>query len=123
MTGLPVMRPMFLEFPAEARLFATDSQWMVGDSLLVCPVTDEHVQHVDCYFPTTSTTTTHPQQWYDYHTLKPVVIPAAVVASGDKLRVEAKLDTVPVFIRGGEWVCVCSECRGSVYECRRSVYE
>ena len=45
------MRPMWMEFPTDTGLFSTDNQWMVGDSFLVCPVTDEKAVHVHVYFP------------------------------------------------------------------------
>jgi alpha 1,3-glucosidase len=36
----PIVRPMFVEFPADANTFAMDDQFMVGSALLVKPVTD-----------------------------------------------------------------------------------
>jgi len=35
--GIPIMRPMFLDFPSETDLFDTASQFMWGDSILVSP--------------------------------------------------------------------------------------
>ena len=37
-TGLPLMRPMFLEYPADMETFSTDAQFMFGSELLVAPV-------------------------------------------------------------------------------------
>lgn len=37
-TGLPVMRPMIMEFPDDSRFVSEDSQYMLGPSLLVAPV-------------------------------------------------------------------------------------
>ena len=36
-TGLPLMRPMFLEYPADMETFSTDAQFMFGSELLVAP--------------------------------------------------------------------------------------
>jgi alpha-glucosidase (family GH31 glycosyl hydrolase) len=36
-TGVPIMRPMFLDFPQDETLFGTASQFMFGDSILVSP--------------------------------------------------------------------------------------
>ncbi|WP_125774352.1 alpha-xylosidase [Antribacter gilvus] len=36
--GLPVMRPMLLEFPADRTAATVDTQYLLGDSLLVAPV-------------------------------------------------------------------------------------
>jgi len=51
-TGLPAMRPMFLEFPEDSKTFAMDGQWMLGSSLLVAPVTSEGQSSVHVYLPT-----------------------------------------------------------------------
>ena len=50
-TGLPVMRPMFLEFPEDSSTFAMDHQWMLGSALLVAPVTNERQTSVQVYLP------------------------------------------------------------------------
>ena len=39
--GLPVMRPMVLEFPRDRTAATVDTQYMLGDSLLVAPVFSE----------------------------------------------------------------------------------
>ena len=40
-TGLPIMRPMSMEFPDDPRFAAIDNQYMLGPDLLVAPVTEE----------------------------------------------------------------------------------
>lgn len=87
--GTPVMRTMFSEFPDNSATFAMDDQWMVGSSLLVKPVTDEGSTSVDVYLPGNTV-------WYDLHTLK-----AVEPSDASPKRVDAPLDTIPVFIRGG----------------------
>jgi hypothetical protein len=37
--GLPVMRPLWFEYPKEQALYDMDDQWLVGRDLLVKPVT------------------------------------------------------------------------------------
>lgn len=37
-TGLPIMRPMFMEYPADLETVSTDAQFMFGSELLVAPV-------------------------------------------------------------------------------------
>ena len=37
-TGVPVMRPMLLEFPDDPACAYLDRQYMLGDDLLVAPV-------------------------------------------------------------------------------------
>ncbi|EUJ28506.1 alpha-glucosidase [Listeria floridensis FSL S10-1187] len=36
--GIPLMRPMFLEFPNDPNTYTLDLQYMLGDSLLVAPI-------------------------------------------------------------------------------------
>lgn len=37
-TGIPMMRPMILEFPQEMGVKDLDMQYMLGDSILVAPI-------------------------------------------------------------------------------------
>lgn len=48
--GLPVMRPMVLEFPDDRAVAAVDTQYMLGDRLLVAPVFSA-AGDVDVYVP------------------------------------------------------------------------
>ncbi|MDT2851712.1 alpha-xylosidase [Lactococcus lactis] len=36
--GIPLMRPMFMEFPNDPNVFNLDLQYMLGDSLLIAPI-------------------------------------------------------------------------------------
>lgn len=40
-TGMPIMRPMILEFPDDPRFLSEDSQYMLGPDLLVAPILEE----------------------------------------------------------------------------------
>jgi alpha-D-xyloside xylohydrolase len=48
--GYPVMRPMMLEFPGDRGAATVDTQYMLGDSLLVAPVFNAEGE-VDVYVP------------------------------------------------------------------------
>ncbi len=48
--GIPMMRPMFLEFPEDLTCETLDRQYMLGDSLLVAPVFKESGE-VSYYLP------------------------------------------------------------------------
>lgn len=48
--GIPMMRPMFLEFPGDRACEPLDRQYMLGDSLLVAPVFKESGE-VEYYLP------------------------------------------------------------------------
>ena len=49
-TGIPVMRPMVMEYPGDPLCYTLDKQYMLGDSLLVAPVFFED-GHCDVYLP------------------------------------------------------------------------
>jgi alpha 1,3-glucosidase len=51
LTGLPVLRPLFLEFPLDKQVASLDNCWMVGGSLLVKPVVESNKRSMDVYLP------------------------------------------------------------------------
>ncbi|RSD07414.1 TIM-barrel domain-containing protein [Amycolatopsis eburnea] len=87
-TGVPVVRPTYLEYPDEPAAYAAaSSEYFYGPDLLVAPVTT----------PGTSATTSvwfPPGQWTDYFSGK-------VYAGGTTQQVTSDLGTMPVFLRGG----------------------
>ena len=89
--GDPVMRPMFFEFPEETTTFNLDDQWMIGRSLLVKPVTSTGETITTVYFPFS-------QDWYDFESLQLI---AKTGQQANMVTVNAPLEKVPVFIRGG----------------------
>jgi alpha-glucosidase (family GH31 glycosyl hydrolase) len=56
-SGLPVMRGMFVAFPRETALFDEEQQFMVGDALLVLPVTREKATTETVVLPASAPTT------------------------------------------------------------------
>lgn len=50
-TGLPIMRPMILEFPDDARFVHEDTQYMLGPDLLVAPVVQQGAKTRTVKFP------------------------------------------------------------------------
>ncbi|ORX61571.1 hypothetical protein DM01DRAFT_1332171 [Hesseltinella vesiculosa] len=86
-TGTPMMRPMFMEFPQEEQIFAMEDQFMVGDSILVKPITTEQTTSTDVYFP-------GEQPWYDLETYQPIY-------HHGYRTVDAPLEKIPAYYRGG----------------------
>jgi alpha 1,3-glucosidase len=84
--GMPVMRPLWIEFPADPKTFALENQFMVGPGLLVVPVTSPEVTSVNAYFA-------GEEPWYD-------VLTAQTHTGGAKV-IAAPLRKIPVFQRGG----------------------
>jgi alpha 1,3-glucosidase len=93
-TGVPTMRPMWLEFPTDTSTFAIDDQWMVGDALLVKPVTTQGGTSVSVYLPAGA------HVWYDTTTFERL----SSAPFGGAKTLEAPLWKVPVLQRGGSIV-------------------
>jgi alpha-D-xyloside xylohydrolase len=84
-TGVPVLRPMVLEFPEDPNTRHLDLQYMLGDALLVAPVVDRSTRR-SVYLP--------PGDWFDFWTDRATAGPAWI-------DYEAPLDRLPLFVRGG----------------------
>jgi alpha-glucosidase len=85
-TGLPIMRPLFLEYPQTAAFYDDDRDFLFGNDLLVEPVVSEMVDPLVVNLP--------PGNWYDFWT-------AAQVTNKDKLVLHPTLDELPLYIRAG----------------------
>jgi len=49
--GSPVMRPLFYEFPRDAKSWEVETQYMFGSKYLVCPVLQAGKRKMKVYFP------------------------------------------------------------------------
>lgn len=85
-TGLPIMRPMTLEFPADARFRGDNTQYMLGPNLLVAPVLEEGATGRRIRFPEGT--------WH--HVLCPVAYDGP-----SEVFVPIRLQSAPVFVREG----------------------
>lgn len=89
--GIPMMRPMFVEFPGDRACEPLDKQYMFGDSLLVAPIFKEGGQ-VEYYLPEgkwinllTKETVTGgkwQKEVHDYFSMPLLVRPASILAVG-----------------------------------------
>ena len=87
-SGMPVMRPLFLEFPHDKECY-TDKNltFMYGPSLLVANVVEEGAETRTVYLPAGFT-------WYDMNdNLK-------AYQGGQTIEVPVSLGTIPMFLRG-----------------------
>ncbi len=50
-TGIPIMRPLWVEFPAEASTFSVQDEFLAGPHLLVKPVTSAQQWTTQVYLP------------------------------------------------------------------------
>lgn len=84
-TGLPVVRPMVLDFQHDPTTYRLDTQYMFGDSFLVVPVLN-HAGRYRAYLPAGT--------WIDYWAKSTIQGPCWI----DGL---VPLDTLPLWVRGG----------------------
>ena len=84
-SGMPVMRGMPLSFPDDRRAWGFESQYMLGDHLLVVPVLQPG-GWVTAYLPSGG--------WFDYFT-------GEYFEGGQVLDLKVPLDRLPVFVRQG----------------------
>ncbi|XP_036928314.1 neutral alpha-glucosidase C [Acanthopagrus latus] len=91
-SGLPPLRPLWVEFPREESTFSMDNPYMIGGALLACPVIKPDVEEIKVLLPGSD------EVWYDVHS-------AESYKGGRTLSLPVTLDTVPVFQRGGSVVC------------------
>jgi len=85
-TGVPLFRPLMLNYQDDENTYNLDDQFMIGEDLLVAPIMKPDVTRRLVYLPAGS--------WYDYWTNKKY-------AGGTMINVDAPLDTVPMFVRAG----------------------
>lgn len=86
-TGLPIMRPMFLEYPMDTETFDTDGQFMFGSEMLVAPVLKKNARNKNVYLPE--------GQWINYND-------KITEYNGEQwITVEAPLSVIPIFVRRG----------------------
>jgi alpha-glucosidase len=85
-TGIPLMRPLFLEYPQTDSLTTKETEFLFGRDLLVAPKVWDTVDPYEIELP--------PGEWFDYWT-------GQRHKGGEKLKVQPALDQVPVYVRGG----------------------
>ncbi len=84
--GLPLMRPLVLNYPDDPRVWGLGSEYLWGDDLLVAPVTRDGATVWPVYVPAGA--------WFDFWTGARFEGPAGIT-------VEAPLDRLPLLARAG----------------------
>ena len=85
-SGVPTMRPLAFAFPSDTGSHGINDQYMFGDDLLVAPVTVQGAVNRSVYFPAGA-------KWTNFFNSQDVV------EGGQRLVVDAPLDTIPVYRR------------------------
>lgn len=85
-TGLPLMRPLFLEYPQAPGISGNDHDFLFGRDLLAAPVVSERLDALMVQFP--------PGDWYDFWT-------GEKHSSKETLSLHPRLDEMPLYVRAG----------------------
>ena len=85
-SGAPIWRPLAYEFPLDAEVAEIDDQVMIGPALLAAPVLERGETQRELYLPA--------GDWIDWHS-------GARYAGARTLRVDAPIEHLPLFARGG----------------------
>lgn len=88
-TGIPAMRPLFLEYPGDENAAAIDDEFLFGSDLLVAPVLWEGATERTVYLPK--------GDWYDYWS-------GSHFAGGGRTNLPVTLESIPLFVRGGAFI-------------------
>ena len=86
--GGPLMRPLFLDHPGDPQVWAHPLQWMLGDAILVAPVTEEGAAEAQAYLP--------PGSWVDAFTGEPM-------EGGRVVTRPTPWEELPVWVRAEDW--------------------
>lgn len=85
LTGMPVMRPLVMEWPNNLEIRDLSHQYLLGPDLLVTPITEPG--------QTSCSVTLPPGEWGEWST--------DTVYSGGTVQLAAPLDQIPLFARAG----------------------
>lgn len=86
--GTTFMRPLVMDFPADATARESADEYLFGPALLVAPVTEYKARQRTVYLPDT------PGGWFDFWT-------GAATAGGRSFPAAAPYDRIPLFVRAG----------------------
>lgn len=85
-TGLPVMRPLVLEYEKDINTHNMNDEFMIGSQLLAAPVVEQGATKRMVYLPA--------GEWVDYWTKEHI-------AGGQYIIRDAPLDTCPIYVKAG----------------------
>jgi len=88
-SGIPIMRALVLEYPQDPHVYNLTDEYLFGGNILVAPILDEGATERTVYLPAGG--------WINFWTEESCCGPRF-------LRVQADLDTIPLFIRQGAMI-------------------
>lgn len=85
-TGIPIMRPMFLEYPDDEIAVNLNDQFLFGENLLIAPVIHEGTRLRKVYLPA--------GEWFNREKNE-------LIRGPSWINVDAPLDVIPSFVKAG----------------------
>ncbi|EKE41521.1 hypothetical protein ENUP19_0139G0021 [Entamoeba nuttalli] len=85
LSALPVIRPLFLNYPNDQTTYSIDTEWMINNDLLLCGVFNE-TQYLQVYIPKGI--------WYNY------LIDERIDSNGQWFNMELDYEFIPFFVKG-----------------------
>lgn len=90
-----IMRPLVMDFSDDRTVENISDQFMFGSAFMVCPVYEYGARSREVYFPGGT-------NWYDFYT-------GQWLQGGQKLKVEAPYEQIPLYVREGSIIPVGPE--------------
>lgn len=87
-SGLPMMRPLFMEFQRDRDAYDEDVNFMLGESLLVAPVVEEGADTKVVYLPDDG------GKFYDFYS-------GEAFSGGTTVEMDVDESSIPLFLRSG----------------------
>lgn len=90
-----IMRPLVMDFSSDKNVENISDQFMFGPAFMVCPVYTYQARDREVYFPKGT-------NWFDFYT-------GQYIKGGQKLKVDAPYEHIPLYIREGAIIPVGPE--------------
>ena len=87
-TGAPLMRPLYFDAPGDENVWSHPLQWMLGDHILVSPVTEVGATEWSIYLPE--------GDWVDAWT-------GGAMVGGQVVVRPAPINEIPIYVRAAAW--------------------
>lgn len=105
-TGLPLLNPLFFQYPEDSNTFAIGHQFFFGDDILVSPVLEENSTEVSIYLPN--------EVFYDFWTHERIQGAGSSITLAD-----IPFTSIPLHIRGGAILPLRAESANTTTELRK----
>ena len=87
LTGVPIIRSLFIDFPEDKEAWEETYQYMFGSDLLIAPITEYKLKEKIVYLPKGN-------KWVNLFTKE-------VFGGGKKIKINVNIENIPVFYKEG----------------------